>query len=195
MTKPVAILGAGGNAGLVADMCRAVGRPVAAQLDLEGEARLEDADFVAKHDFVLGLGDPKIRRRLIEWLDALRCSLASIIHPSAVVSPATDIAAGTVLVAGAIVNVEAKLGRRIAVYTAASVDHDCRLAENTQICPGAHLSGFVTCVDDAFVSTGVSVAPGCHIGAGAIGGAGAAVVADIPDGATAVAVPARVLGE
>lgn len=53
--------------------------------------------------------------------------------------------------------------------------------------------GSITIGDDAWLGFGVIVLDGVRIGAGAVVGAGSVVVHDIPDGAIAAGVPARVL--
>ena len=54
--------------------------------------------------------------------------------------------------------------------------------------------GGITVDDDAWLGFGVIVLDGVRIGKGAVVGAGAVVNRDIPDGAIAVGVPARVVG-
>ena len=51
----------------------------------------------------------------------------------------------------------------------------------------------MTVGEGAFICAGATVTPNRHIGAGATVGAGSAVLADVPAGATAVGSPARVV--
>ena len=53
--------------------------------------------------------------------------------------------------------------------------------------------GGITIDDDAWLGVGVIVLDGVRIGKGAVIGAGSVVTRDIPDGAIAVGVPAKVL--
>ena len=54
--------------------------------------------------------------------------------------------------------------------------------------------GGIVIADDAWLGCGVIVLDGVRIGKGAVVGAGAVVTRDIPDGAIAAGVPARVIG-
>jgi len=56
-------------------------------------------------------------------------------------------------------------------------------------------NGDITICDDAWLGYGVIVLDGVTIGAGAVVGAGTVVVHDVPAGAIAVGVPARVIGQ
>jgi acetyltransferase-like isoleucine patch superfamily enzyme len=56
-----------------------------------------------------------------------------------------------------------------------------------------HTKGGIIIGDDAWLGVGVSVLDGVRIGTGAVIGAGSVVTHDVPDGAIAVGVPARVV--
>ena len=86
---------------------------------------------------------------------------------------------------------EARLGRCCIINTRASVDHEDVLEDGSELAPGATLCGLVHLKEAAWVCAGATVLPRVTIGADAIVGAGAVATRDIPDGATAVGVPAR----
>jgi acetyltransferase-like isoleucine patch superfamily enzyme len=72
-------------------------------------------------------------------------------------------------------------------------DHDAADAAKPVLDQG-RVSRGVTVGAGAWLGAGVKVLDGVHIGDRAVIGAGAVVRADVPDGATAVGVPARVVG-
>lgn len=207
VVKPIVVLGSGGHARVVADVCRAAGRevrgfldPRASPGDIVGQLRvlgddelLDDADFVAEHEFLIGIGDQQKRRKVASMVREKGGTLATVIHPSSVVAPDVRIGAGTVLVAGSIINTGAVLGECVIINTGATVDHDNILKDGVQLCPGVHLAGNVSCGEDAFFGTGAVVIPGREIGARAVIGAGAVVTSDIPEDVAAVGCPAKVV--
>jgi len=87
----------------------------------------------------------------------------------------------------------AKIGDLAIINTAAVVDHECEIGPAAHICPGAHLAGRVRIGSSAFVGLGSNIIQCLTIGDGATVGAGAVVLRDIPAGATAVGVPARII--
>jgi acetyltransferase-like isoleucine patch superfamily enzyme len=93
----------------------------------------------------------------------------------------------------AAVQAQASIGTGAILNTGCSVDHDAKLADGVHICPGATLAGAVNIGARSWIGIGASVIQQVCIGSDVTVGAGAAVVRDLPDGVTAVGVPARVL--
>lgn len=95
-------------------------------------------------------------------------------------------------IAGAVVNVDCRIGMGVIINTAASIDHDCVLEDAVHISPGARLAGGVCVGERSWVGIGASVKQLVEIGSGVTVGAGAVVVSNMPDDCVAVGVPARV---
>jgi sugar O-acyltransferase (sialic acid O-acetyltransferase NeuD family) len=206
------ILGAGGHARVVAetalaagycsriafldDRCTAPGQ-LPAVLDwpvigpfskaLEPETKKQ---FAAA---LVAIGTSSLRLHWLRQLLAAGHALPVLIHPAASVSPSAQIGVGSVVFAQATIQTQAVIGRGAILNTGCGVDHDSQLADGVHICPGAHLAGEVQVGAHSWIGIGASVIQRIRIGADVTVGAGAAVVRDLPDGVTAVGVPARVL--
>jgi len=140
---------------------------------------------------VVAVGVNRRRLELIEAMQRMGFALPLVVHPQAWMSPFADVRGGTVILAGAAVNPGAVVGRGCIINTGATVDHDCRLADGVHLSPGVHLGGNVSIGSCTWVGIGASVRHGVTIGSSVMVGAGAAVVSDLPDGITAIGVPAR----
>ncbi len=201
----VLIFGAGGHGKVVLDILRNAAVEVAGFLDedvrkegatLGGLKILGGWDYLDSHPgstVALGIGNNRVRARLAAELTGAGHLLTPAIHRRAIVCDDVLIGPGAVVMPGAVVNTGSTIETGCVVNTGATVDHDCRLAEFSQVWPGAHLAGAVTVGAGSYVGTGAAVIPNVTIGSNVMIGAGAAVVNDLPDDAVAVGVPARII--
>jgi len=142
---------------------------------------------------VVGIGDSHTRLKKYTDLSVAGAVVVTIFHPTSTISSFAKIGLGSVVFAGAVINVGAKLGHAVIINTGATVDHDCVLGDGVHIAPGAHLSGDVHVGACSWVGVGASVKQGIRIGSDVMIGAGAVVISDIPDGQTVVGNPAQVI--
>jgi UDP-perosamine 4-acetyltransferase len=140
-----------------------------------------------------GVGDNGPRRRLFEQAQAHGLAAVTVQHPAAVRSRRTKVGEGSVLLAGAMVNAGAILGRNVIVNTGAIVEHDCTVGDHVHIASGATVASSVRIGEGAHVGAGATVRQGLTVGRGAIIGAGAVVVKDVAPGTVVVGIPARLL--
>ena len=170
----------------IGNSCTFSGYPVIGCLSHASELLL------SKHwDFAsVALGNSSLRLKLICQLLDSGFNVPPIIHSSSFVSPSAFIGSGSVVFANSVVQASASIGKGCIVNTLSSVDHDCVLDDGVHVCPGAHLAGEVKVGRLSFIGAGSSIIQGIHIGSDVIVGAGAAVVRNLPNGCTAVGVPA-----
>ena len=70
-------------------------------------------------------------------------NLPVLIHPSAIIGEQVEMADGTVIMAGVIINSCTKIGRGCIINTASTIDHDNIIEDYVHISPGVHLAGNV----------------------------------------------------
>jgi sugar O-acyltransferase (sialic acid O-acetyltransferase NeuD family) len=205
--KALIMWGAGGHAAVVLDIAVAMGcfDPVALVDDGEpdcsslpapllGSSRvLLDKSEEMDCEFVVSIGDNQARARCFQaGLSAGRLP-ATLVHPSAIVSPLAVIGRGTVVMARAVINARAVIGQNCIVNTGAVVEHDCLIADHVHIGPGALLGGGVKIQPYVSMGLGAIALPKAVIGHSAVIGAGGVVLDAVPASATAVGVPARIV--
>lgn len=141
--------------------------------------------------YVVGIGDPTVRRTIAEKMDEGGWEAATVIHPSASLGSARSIAEGTVICGGVQLSTSTSIGRHVHLNPGAIVGHDTVLESYVSINPGAVVSGDVIVREGVLVGAGAVILQGLTVGAGVVVGASACVVRDVRQKTTVKGVPAR----
>lgn len=148
-------------------------------------------NYIEDSDFVVGIGNAKIRNRITDMLNHKSATIATLIHPNSSIGQNVVIGQGTVVMAGAVINSDSKIGKSCIVNTCASVDHDCVVEDYVHVAVGAHVCGTVQIGHHTWIGAGATIinnlgiCPECMIGAGTV------VIRDIMEKGTYVGVPVR----
>lgn len=205
MTGPVVLAGGGGHARVIADILQSSGIEVAGCLcprgsdEIPGVAWLgEDSDGLALQARGLSLihvavGDNALRRKLACRFQEWGFHFIAAVSGRATISPTAILGRGVAVMPGAVINAHARIGECAIINTGATIDHDCHIGDYAHVAPGCHLAGGVVVGEGTLMGIGSSVIPEIHIGAWSVVGAGAVVVRRLPDGVTAMGVPARAI--
>lgn len=140
---------------------------------------------------IIGIGNNATRKRISSKITGEFHPYVA--HPSAVISPLASIGRGTVVMANASVNAEAEVGCHCIVNTGAVVEHEVVLEDYVHIAPNTSIAGDVFIGEGSHVGIGASVIQGIRIGRWATIGAGAVIIEDVPDFATVVGNPGRII--
>lgn len=200
MNESVILMGASGHGKVTADIVRASEDQVFGFLDdgYKGGSFCgypilgNTADYRNFPDarFLVSIGNAAVRKRIVEGMTEVRWYTA--IHPSAVVSAmGTELGEGTVVMANAVINPGARIGRHCIINTGAIVEHDNIVEDFAHISVGTKLAGNVHIGSGTWVGVGAVVSNNLSVCSGCLIGAGAVVVRDITEPGTYVGVPAR----
>ncbi|MED4351112.1 acetyltransferase [Schinkia azotoformans] len=203
MRNKLLIIGASGHGKVVADIalrmhkwqCIAFlddNQNVKSPLGLEVIGRTSETNkYFQDYDIIVGIGNNATREKIQERLEIEGATIPTLIHPSAIIGEQVELAQGTVVMAGVVINCCTKIGKGCIINTSSSIDHDNRIDDYVHISPGAHLAGTVTVGKGTWlgigsvVSNNVNITYGCKVGAGSV------VVKDINETGTYLGVPAR----
>jgi sugar O-acyltransferase (sialic acid O-acetyltransferase NeuD family) len=155
--------------------------------------RLLDIDSFVPQEaeiYVLGTTHPN-RSVLVEDLRArFGIVLASLVHPTAFVSPLARLGEGVYIGALSVVAPGAVLHDHVFVNRGVTIGHDTVVEPFVRIGPGCHLAGHVVVGRGTTIGIGATIIEELMIGSGAVIAAGAVVINDIEAGVLAAGVPA-----
>lgn len=109
------------------------------------------------HQFIIGIGDNKKRKDIVEEFKNL--NYINAIHPSATIFGNVKLGKGNVVCAGAVIQIGTTIGDHNIINTNASVDHHNKVGNYCHVAPNCALCGNVTLHDGVFIGVGSSVVP------------------------------------
>jgi sugar O-acyltransferase (sialic acid O-acetyltransferase NeuD family) len=146
--------------------------------------------------FTLGIGNPKLRRKLYRKFSAIGGLFTSTISKTSIIGHyGNNIGEGSNIMVNAVLNNDIIIGKGTIINQLASISHDVNIGEFCEICPNVSIAGNCKIGDLVFIGTGAIVLPKINIGKNVIIGAGSVVTKDIADNSVAVGSPARVIKE
>ncbi|HYL78865.1 MAG TPA: acetyltransferase [Bryobacteraceae bacterium] len=214
MPAELLILGAGGAsreiAGAVADVNRAEPRwkllgfldddPAKQDTHIDGLRVLGTIDSARRSTarIVIGVArwqNPCVRRNIVERLALPRERYATIIHPSASVSPYAQVGNGTAILQNVVITPGTAIGDHVLVMQNVTMAHDQVVEDFVTIAPGAVIAGAVRLKQGCYIGARSVIMNGVTVNEGALVGIGSVVLRDVPAGRTASGNPAHQLPE
>jgi sugar O-acyltransferase (sialic acid O-acetyltransferase NeuD family) len=141
--------------------------------------------------FVCAIGAPNLRRSVQEALVGLGAEFVNIVHPSAIIGENVALGRGVIVCPQVIITVNVTVGDGVAFNLQTIVGHDTVIGNYCQISPHCDILGYAQLGDEVFLGSHAVVLPGVKLGARSVLGAGAVASRDIPEGVTAVGMPAK----
>ena len=192
------VLGASGFSYEVTDLIHELGHEIVAFLGKSGETGVHDLtscpitdslDGLAFDAFVIAIGHTSVRKSEFERLRRI-APFATLIHPSACLSPHATIGEGCLLMQNVVVNAKAVVGANTVLNVGCCIAHDCVVGEHVHIAPGVQMGGGSSVGEGTFCGTSTVILPHVAVGAWAVCGAGAVVNKPVRDDAIVAGVPA-----
>jgi len=191
---PIIIIGTGGHARVLADSLLAANRPLTGFIDpapqfnewcgipVLGDDSTLQTYSPADIALVNGIGAVPFRNlRQIAGKKFMHLGyrFTSVIHPSAIISPETNLADDVQILAGALLQNGVTAGTDVIINTGARIDHDCSISATCHIAPGAVLCGNVRLAQGVHIGSGATVIQEIDIGADTVIGAGTTITESV----------------
>jgi sugar O-acyltransferase (sialic acid O-acetyltransferase NeuD family) len=164
-----------------------LGYPVFGGFEVLGELLDRDLRFVN-----LITGSTRVRYETSLEMSRRGCKFVNFIHPNVDLTM-VEIGVGNYVQESVILQAEVRMGDNSSIHMGTLVGHETTIGNSVFIAHGCSLSGVDDIGDGVFIGTHAAVLPRIRIGRWATVGAGAVVTKDVPDYATVVGVPAKII--
>lgn len=145
------------------------------------------------YNYILGIGDNKLRNKIASLVIVSGAQLGTVIHPTASVSKWSKLGLGVFVARNVMVNPISTIGDFSILNTGSIIEHECILGEAVHIAPGAILSGNVRVGNRSFIGANAVIKQGVVIGEDVLVGAGAVILKNVPSGSKIVGNPGRLI--
>lgn len=201
----IAIIGYSGHSFVVLDAANQMGLNVGYycernqvsfnpfEINYLGDETNESFDWNFVDEFIIGIGDNRIRQKVAGLILSKKKAILNVIHPSSIISNYVTFGMGNFIAANVTVNALAKIADNCILNTGCIVEHESFIESGVHIAPGTVLAGNVTVGESSFIGANSVVKQGVKIGSGVTIGAGSVVIKDIPDNEIWVGNPAKKL--
>ncbi len=155
-----------------------------------------DLEFLIKTEknisIAIGIGDPIVKREIVNKLSSINFDFPNLIHPNAIISSDSVVfGKGNIISAGNIITCNILFHNYITLNLFCTVGHDTIIKDFASLMPSVNISGEVLINECVYVGTGAKIINKLEIGKNVTIGAGAVVTKDLPDHCTAVGIPAK----
>lgn len=202
MMKRFFIYGAGGHALVVMDAAELCGYEIDGFIDdfdhdakrqIYGKQVYSPAVLQAGDTVFMGFGDNKMRQQIGTSLLAHNIEVATLLHPTAVISKYAKIGQGSFVGAHAIVDPGCEIGDFVILNKNSVVSHNTVIGSATHVCPGAMCAGGCSVGERCFLGIGTKLIARIKLADDVYVGGGAVIVEDFcTPGVLLYGVPARI---
>ena len=136
MKKRLVILGSGGYGRTVYDIAEQLGYAITVLDDSDKEHPLDSFSLYINEntEFIPAFGNNEFRLQWMDRIEGAGGTLATLIHPTAYVSPKAQVSKGCVVLPGAVINTGSRVGKGCIINLGAVMDHDVILEDGVHLC-------------------------------------------------------------
>lgn len=152
--------------------------------DISWLGAFQDFRVMPYDRFLLAVGNPATKARMVESLRERGAQFASLIHPNVVLGRGHRHGEGVVMAPFSMNTADVVLGDFVTILSFSGLGHDAGAGDFTTISSHVDVMGGAILGKRVLVGSGARVMPGVRVGDDAKIGAGALVIRRVPAGAT-----------
>lgn len=133
--KQYILYGNGGHARVIKDLIHLLGGEVVHVFDSENQYNPE---VFPKAELIIAIGNSEIREKISQEVSH---QFGKLIHPKAVLANDVEVGEGTVILANAVIQAGAKIGKHCILNASIVIDHDVMIGSYVSIYPNSYIGG------------------------------------------------------
>lgn len=143
--------------------------------------------------FLLGVGNPVTKARMVQSLRDRGGRFARLIHPTAVLGRNCVHGEGVIMAPLSMNTADTRMGDFVTILSFSGLGHDASAGTFTTVSSHVDIMGGATLGERVLVGSGARIMPGVKVGDAARIGAGATIIRNVKSGTTMFAPPAKLL--
>ncbi len=146
-------------------------------------------------NIAIAIGDPQIKKEIVNKINNEKIYFPNLIHPKACFGDVefNSLGKGCIITNGVIMTTNIKIGNFVTINLGCTIGHDVIIGNYSSFMPFVNISGEVQMKELVYVGTSATIINQIKIGQKSTIGAGAVIIRDVPDGATVVGNPGKVI--
>lgn len=142
-------------------------------------------------EFVIALGFPAVKQKVIQSLSKRGAAIVSLIHPDAHIGGFCKIGKGCIIYPDTRITVNVTIGDYVTILSQNFIGHDAVIGNYSTLFGGCAVNGHVVIGERTLLNNHASTVPSIKIGNDVNVGAGSFVVSNVRDGRHVFGNPAR----
>jgi sugar O-acyltransferase (sialic acid O-acetyltransferase NeuD family) len=143
--------------------------------------------------FLVAIGNPATKRKVVELLKGRGANFATLRHPTTTVVRTASIGEGVIMCPYTMAMPDTRIERFATLINFSGLGHDSACGEFTTLSSLVDVMGYAQIGKDVMIGSGARLLPKIRVGDGATIGAGSVVVRSVKPGMTVFAPPAKLL--
>lgn len=153
--------------------------------------KISDWEPKENEEFVIALGFPEIKKKVIESLLERGAEIVSMIHPDAHIGGFCTVGRGCIIYPDTRITVNVSIGDYVTILAQNFIGHDAVIGSYSTIFGNCSVNGHVQIGEGVLLNNSASTVPGIKIGTGAVIGAGSFVISNVRPGRHMFGNPAK----
>jgi sugar O-acyltransferase (sialic acid O-acetyltransferase NeuD family) len=148
-----------------------------------------------EYEFVIAVGEPAIRAKLYDKVNAKGFKFATLIHPNSFVSDNAQLEEGCVVCFGSFISHHVRLQNNVYIQPNVYIGHDSTVHSHCIISPGVSIGGDVTIGNSSFIGLNACIREKITVGSNSIIGMGCSLNINVDDNTVVTGNPSKVIGK